>query len=166
MRRAIFISLVITSALLPAWLFAESNHAKGLLTVDGKPLTITQAYAFAQKGFFDPTKDDVVVLLCDATVSPEAVRDPFARRDLVTAGKLHCVQQTINSEHQVINFKVEDSHFKMPETGGSTEQVFEPKDFAATNISGRAFTKSPQKSFDDVPYTYDITFNATIEPKK
>ena len=166
MHRFVLRALIVLFALSPAWLSAEGNHAKGTLTVDGKPLIITQAYAFAQKGFFDPTKDDIVVLLCDAAVPPAAVRDPFARKDLVTAGKLHCVQQTINSEHQVINFKVEDSHFKMPESGGSTEQVFEPKDFAATNISGRAYTKSPQKSFDDVPYTYDITFNATIEPKK
>ena len=33
-------------------------------------------------------------------------------------------------------------------------------------IAGRARTKSPQKSFKDVPYTYDITFSAAIEPKK
>jgi len=166
MHRLTLRILLIMLAVLPACRWAESNHAKGLLTVDGKPLIITQAYAFAQKGFFDPTKDDVVILLCDAAVPPEAIRDPFARRDLVKAGKLHCVQQTINSQHEVINFKVEHSRFGMPETGGSTEHVFESRDFDATKISGRAYTKSPQKSFDDVPYTYDITFNATVKPKK
>ena len=165
MYRTIFATIFAVFALITTPLLA-ANHAKGTLTVAGKPIMITQAYAFAQKGFFDPKKDDVVVLLCDAVVPPPAIRDAFARQDLVKADKLHCVQQTINTEGQVINFKVEHSKFGMPESGGSTEQVFEPTARDEKNISGRAFTKSPQKSFDDVPYTYDITFNAAIEPKQ
>jgi hypothetical protein len=106
------------------------------------------------------------VLLCDAVVPTAGIRDAFARGDLVKADKLHCVQQTISTEGQVINFKVEHSKFGMPESGGSTEQVFEAKARDEKNISGRASTKSAQKSFDDVPYTYDITFDAVIEPKQ
>jgi len=147
-------------------ILGAENQVKGNFTVAGKAFPITHVYAFAEKGFFDPTKDDVVVLLCDAAVPAAGVRDPFERRDLVKADKLHCVQQTINSEKQVIQFKVEDSHFKMPEAGGSTYQVFEAKTFDAKTIAGRSYTKSEQKSFEDVPYTYDITFSASIEPKK
>lgn len=164
--RGIKIILLLTIFALSALPLLAENQVKGVFTVGGVAIKISQAYAFAQKGFFDPKKDDVVVLLCDAVVPPAGIRDPFERRDLVKAGKLHCVQQTINSEHQVIQFKVEDSHFGMPEAGGSTEQVFESKTFDGKTIAGRAFTKSAQKSFDDVPYTYDITFSATIEPKK
>jgi len=145
---------------------SAANEVKGTFTVDGKSIQITNVYAFAQKGFFDPAKDDVVVLMCDAAVSDAGIRDPFERKDLVKADKLHCVQQTINSEGQVINFKVEHSKFKMPESGGSTEQVFEKKTADGKTIAGRAYTKSPQKSFEDVPYTYDITFTAAILPKK
>jgi len=54
----------------------------------------------------------------------------------------------------------------MPEGGGSTEQIFEATTFDGKTISGHAKTKSPQKSFDDVPYSYDITVTAAIEPKK
>jgi hypothetical protein len=142
------------------------NKAQGNLTVDGKPTPITQVYAFAQKGFFDPQKEDVVLLMCDVVVPPAAIRDEFARSDLVKAGKLHCVEQTINTEKQVINYKVQTSRFGKPEGGGSTEQVFEATTFDGKTIVGHALTKSPQKSFDDVSYSYDITVSAAIEPKK
>ncbi len=158
--------LCLAAFLLLAAPDAGENHAEGTFTVDGKPIQITQVYAFAQRGFFDPKSQDVVVLLCDAPVSPASVRDNFERRDLVKAGKLHCVQQTIDKNKQVIQYTIQDSHFGMAVSGGSTEQVFEAKTFDGKTIAGRARTKSPQKSFDDVPYSYDITFSATIEPPK
>jgi hypothetical protein len=142
------------------------NHVEGKLDVDGKPVAITQVYAYAKEGFFDKTKKDVVVLLCDAAVPAAAVRDHFAYKDLVEAGKVHCVRQTIDANKQVINFDVGHQRFgSMGENGGSTEHVFEAKTFDGKTIAGRARTKSPQKSFKDVPYTYDITFTAAIEPK-
>jgi hypothetical protein len=143
------------------------NHAEGKLTVAGKTVAITQVYAYAQEGFFDKKKQDIVVLLCDTAIPPKTARDVFARHDLFVSGKAHCVQQTINTEKQVINFEVGHEAFgRRGEGGGSTEQVFEAKTFDGKTIVGRAFTRSPQKSFDDVPYTYDITFSAAIEPKK
>ena len=141
------------------------NHAQGNLTVDGKPTAITQVYAFAQKGFFDPAKDDVVLVMCDAVVPPAAIHDYMARSAIVKTGKLNCIEQTINSEKQVINYKVQTSRFGKPEGGGSTEQVFDATTFDGKTVAGHAHTKSPQKSFDDVPYSYDITVSAAIEPK-
>jgi hypothetical protein len=153
-------------ALLAAPAIAQ-NRAEGKLEVNGKAVAITQVYAYAVEGFFDKKKQDVTVLLCDVPVPAAAVRDDFARKDLAAAGKLHCVQQVINTEKQVINFEVRDRAFgSRPPGGGSTEHVFEAKTFDAKTVAGRARTKSPQKSFDDVPYSYDITFSAAIEPKK
>jgi hypothetical protein len=157
---ALFILIVLG---LP--LFAE-NQAKGTLTVAGNAVKITQVYAYAEPGFFDKTKDDVVVLMCDTAVAPKAVRDQFERRDVVKAGKLHCVQQTIDAKGQVIQYRVEDSHFGMTPSGGSTYQVFEAKTNDGKTIAGRAHTTAEQKSFEDVVYAYDITISAAIEPKK
>lgn len=142
------------------------NSARGELVVDGKPVAITHVYAWAQKGFFDEKKQDVVVVMCDAVVPPEALRDHFARTDLVKAGKLRCVEQTIAADGQVINYKVEHARFGVPEGGGSTEHVFEAKTFDGKIAAGRSRTRSPRKSFDDVPYSYDVTFSAAIEPLK
>lgn len=162
------ISQVVALGVLALWMapLAAQNRAEGKLEVEGKPVAITQVYAYAKEGFFDKKKQDVVVLLCDAAVPAPAVRDRFAYKDLVAAGKVHCVRQTIDADKHVINFDVGHQRFgSLGENGGSTEHVFEAKTFDGKTIAGRAYTKGPQKSFKDVPYTYDITFNAAIEPK-
>src|SRR5262245_4309473 len=141
------------------------DHAEGQLVVEGKPVAITHVYAWAEPGFFDKSKKDVVVLLCDAAVDPPAQRDFFARRDAEKAGKLHCVQQTIDANKQVINYRVEHGRSEMTPSGGSTYQVFEAKTFDGKTVAGRARTTEPQKDFNDVPYTYDITFSAAIAQK-
>jgi hypothetical protein len=158
-------SVIVFAAGLAAPALSESR-VEGTLTVDGNPVKISSVYAHAEKGFFDEKKQDVVVLMCDAPVPEDAVRDRSARAELVKAGKLHCVEQTIDSDKQVINYKVQHSRFGMPESGGSTFHVFEAKTFDGKTIAGRSRTTSPQKSFDDVPYSYDITFDSPIEPMK
>jgi hypothetical protein len=157
------VALALAALAAPA---AAQDHAAGSLVVEGKPIAITQVYAWAQKGFFDDKKQDVVILLCDAPVPPPAIHDELARGDLVKAGRLHCIEQTIDADGQVINYKVQHERFHMPEGGGSTEHRFDAKTFDGKTIAGRAWTRSPQKSFDDVPYSYDVTISAAIEPKK
>lgn len=165
-HRAMLGALLAVLVVLVATPATAQNTIKGTLVVDGKPIQLTHVYAFAKEGFFDPKKQDVVVVMADAEVPAAALRDQFALADLAKTGKLHFVKQTIDADGQVINYEVRHELFKMPETGGSTEHVFEAKTFDKTLISGRARTKSPQKSFDDVPYSYDVTFSATIEPRK
>jgi len=165
-RTVLFGGLLAAVAVAVASPVAAQNKIEGSLVVDGKPIKLTHVYAYAVKGFFDPKKQDVVVLMADAEVPAATLRDHFALADLAKAGKLHFVQQTINTEGQVINFEVRHERFKMPESGGSSYQVFEPKTFDKTTISGRARTTAPQKSFDDIPYTYDVTFSAAIAPLK
>ena len=155
---------IIVGSITPV---AAQNRAEGKLDVEGKPVAITQVYAYAKEGFFDKKKQDVVVLLCDGAVPAPALRDVFAYKDLIATGKVHCVRQTIDANKQVINYDVGHQRFgSMGENGASTEHVFEAQTFDGKTIAGRARTKSPQKSFKDVPYTYDITFSAAIEPKK
>lgn len=148
--------------LMPAAVLAE-NTVKGKLTVDGKTVEINNVVAYSQPGFFDKKKRDVVVLMCDAPVDLETAKDTFGIHDQVKAGKLHCVRHTINSEKQVINFEVSHNRFKMPVGGGSSYEIFEAKTFTGSSVAGRSFTKSPQKApFDDVTYSYDITFSTDI----
>jgi hypothetical protein len=166
MKRLSILGLVVTGSLALAGANAADIPVDGQLVVDGKAVRMTNVYAFAQKGFFDEKKQDVVLLFCDGPVPPAAIHDPFARNELVKSGKLHCVEQTIDESGQVINYKVQHSRFGVPEGGGSTEHVFESKTFDGKTAAGRSRTKSPQKSWDDVPYEYDITFRTSIEPKK
>ncbi len=157
--------LLGVSALLAAPVFAQ-DHAEGKLVVNGKSISITHAYAYTAADPFGG-KPLTFVLLCDAPVPATAVHDEFetARNEMMNAGKLSCVQQRIDSEKHVINFGVRNKGFggKQPD-GGSTENIFEAKTLNGKTIAGRVRTKSTQMSFDDVPYSYDITFSATIEP--
>jgi hypothetical protein len=134
----------------------------GQLVVAGTPVRITKAYAYSQPGFFDPKKKDVVVVLCDGDVPPNAVRDSMERSALASQGRIHCIEQTIDADRRVINYRVQHERFHTPEGGGSSAHVFEPAIFDAVMISGRSRTTVLQKSFDEVPYTYDVTFSATI----
>jgi hypothetical protein len=158
------VCLTVAVFTLAAAAQAADNSVKGSLTVDGQPVKLTHVYAYARPGFFDKKKRDVVVLICDGPVVAKAVRDVFELKKLTDAGKLRCVSQIINTERQVINYEVMHSRFGMQESGGSTYHVFEAKTFDAATIGGRSRTTSTQKSFRDVPYSYDVTFMAAIEP--
>src|SRR6202171_6868540 len=119
----IVVLAVVASRMVP---LAAQNQVEGKLDVDGKPVAITQVYAYAKEGFFDKKKQDVVVMLCDAPVPAPVVRDTFAYKDLIATGKVHCVGQPIDADKQVINLDVGHQRFgRLGQNGGSTEHVFE-----------------------------------------
>jgi len=158
-------ALLVTAIVsLPSVAKAAENTVTGKLTVGDQSVEINHVYAYAEPGFFDKKKLDVVVMMCDAQVPAKAMRDIFELMKLRDAGTLHCVRQIINTEKQVINYEVMHKAFGMQESGASTYHVFEAKTFDAGTIEGRARTTSERKSFKDVPYSYDITFRAAIEP--
>lgn len=51
-------------------------------------------------------------------------------------------------------------------SGGSSDYVFEKKVHDGKTVAGRAFTKKPQKGFDDEVWEFDVTFEAAVAPKK
>jgi hypothetical protein len=158
--------LAVLALALAAGAAQAADEVKGTLTVQGKPIALTHVWAFARKGFFDPKKQDVVALFCDADLPAAAVRDRMERDKAIQGAKVHCVEQVIDAGKQVINYSVEDSRFHPPESGGSTYHVFEAKTFDGKTIAGRSRTTAEQKTFSDIPYTYDITFSAAIAPMK
>jgi ABC-type nitrate/sulfonate/bicarbonate transport system substrate-binding protein len=64
-------SYCLALAALAVLLLASAANAesKGELIVGGKPIPLTNAYAYLTKGFFDETKNETVVLLTDAPVN-------------------------------------------------------------------------------------------------
>jgi hypothetical protein len=164
-----FVALVAASALtvlcaLPA--AGEDGKAEGTLTVAKTPVKLVHVYARAEKGFFDPKVDDTLVLLTDVPLSGAALTDPFERRKMEKEGKLRAVEAVINAKGQAINVTVRDKAFGGPPvSGGSTEDVFESKTNDGKAIAGRLHRRTPGASFDDVPYTYDVTFSAPVAPK-
>ena len=140
--------------------------AEGTLTVAKTPVKLSHAYAAAQKAFFDAKIDDVLVLLTDVPLSGTALTDPFERRKMEKEGKLRSVEAVIDAKGQPINVTVRDKAFGGPPvSGGSTEDLFEPKTNDRKTIAGRLHRNKPGTSFDDVPFTYDVTFSAPVAPR-
>jgi hypothetical protein len=137
----------------------------GELVVDGKPIKIATAYAYAVKGTFDPKAQDVVVVLCDVAVPPAAQRDADARIKISKEGKLHCVEQTIEADKTVLGFAVLHERFEPFLRGSSSYHKFEAKTFDGKTVAGHSRTSRPE-SFGNVPYSYDITFSVPIAPLK
>ena len=150
-----------------AFAYAAENSAKGKLTVNGKTVEITHAYAHNHKYLKDDKNRPLVeVLLCDGPLSTEAVNDSFARTNLVSAGKVHCVIQAINSEKKLANFEIAHNGLKMEAAAvlNSKSHLFEPKTVDGKTISGRVHTSSQQTgAFSKATYSYDITFSAALK---
>ncbi len=151
--------LIASMARTPA--AAAADSATGKLVVGGKSVDLTHVYAYLTKT--SDGKDAVIVLLSDGLVPAEAVQNDYARKKLVDAGTLHYVELLIASGKQ-IHYEVQHQRFGMlmQPGGDDTEHVFVAKAGDGKTVAGRARTTEPQKSPDDVPYSYDVTFAAAV----
>ena len=150
-------------------LFSAAGHAeiKGQLTVGGKAIPLTYVAAHFEKGFFDETKNDTVVIFSDRPLTDAQTRDRFALSSQAEQGKLHYVQVVISAKGQIVNFSVGHDAFKFAPGGGSTEHKFTSKIMDAKTISGKVFTAGPQKGPMSGPsYEYSIEFSAPIQPRR
>jgi hypothetical protein len=158
---ALCLCLAASGLWVPAAMAADG--AAGKLVVDGKTVELKHAY-----GYLDKTgnegKDAVVILLSDIAVPPAAVQDEYARKKLVSAGTLHYVELLIVSGKQV-HYEAQHQRFgyMMEPSGDDSEHVLEIKAGDGKSVAGRAHTTGAQKSVDDVPYSYDVTFAAAVE---
>jgi hypothetical protein len=144
---------------------ATTSNAEGQLIVAGNKVQIQHAYAMAQPGYFDKTKEDIVVIVTNIPLSGKAVEDRWARNAMVSEGTLKSVEITINSEQQPISVSVKHPAFKASPSGFSSNYILELKTFNEKNVEGRMYCKTDQEFFDTV-YTFDFTFNAEVRCKK
>ena len=139
---------------------AYAGNAEGQLTVAGDTVQLQYAYATAQPGFFDETKEDIVVIVTTITLSDEVVEDEWERRDVEKS-----VEITINAEQRPISVSINHPAFQASPSGMSTEYILELKTFDEKNIEGKFYCKT-EKEFFDTAYTFDFTFQAEIHRKE
>ncbi len=150
-------------------LFSAAGQAecKGQLTVGGKAIPLTNVSAHFEKGFFDESKNDTVVIFSDQPLTDAQTRDRFALSSQAEKGKLHFVQVVISAKGQIVNVSVGHDAFKFAPGGGSTEHKFTSKVMDAKTIAGKVFTAGPQKGPMSGPsYEYNIEFSAPIQPRR
>lgn len=144
---------------------ANTSNAEGQLTVAGNKVQIQHAYAMAQPGYFDKTKEDIVLIVTNIPLSDKAIEDRWERNALVSEGTLKTVEITINSKQQPISVSVKHPAFKASPSGFSSNYILELKTFNEKNVEGRMYCKTEQEFFDTV-YTFDFTFKAEVRRKK
>jgi len=143
----------------------EEGKAEGQLIVNGEASKLQHVYALAQPGFFDKTKEDILVIVTNIPLSDGAVEDWAERNRMESEGTLHCVEMTVNAEKKPISVKIRHNAFEASPSGLSTDDVFEQVTFDESTIEGKMYTKNPREFFGTT-YTYEATFKAAIRRKK
>jgi hypothetical protein len=141
----------------------KSGTADGTLTVAGKTTPLTYAYARAGQGFFDKTKEDILVILSDVPLAQAALEDEFARHQMAADGKLHAVEVTLNSEKEPISGGL--LHEAFGKTQGYVSVVgmhkFEASVFDGKTVAGKLWMAKPE-DFMNTQYQYAATFRAEV----
>jgi hypothetical protein len=141
----------------------KSGTADGTLTVAGKTTPLEYAYARAGKGFFDKTKEDVLVILSDVPIPDAALDDEFARHKMAADGKLHAVEVTLNSEKEPISGGLLHEAFASTQGYVSVAGMhrFEPTAFDGKIVAGKLWMEQPNE-FMDKKFQYAATFRAEV----
>lgn len=159
-----FILAASVAATSPRAIAAE-GRAEGKLTVNGKTTDVKYAYAFAEPGFFDKTKEDVTVIVSDVPLDAKALEDQFERMKLADAGTLHAFEITIGADAKPISTSFRHNGFtKASPSGLSSEDVFEKKTFDGKTVEGRYKSAKPHEFFGNT-YAFDVSFKADITRK-
>lgn len=141
---------------------ADGGTASGTITVNGTTTTLAYAYARAEKGFFDKTKEDVQVVLSDVPLEDKVVWDTFGRMKLAEAGKLHAFEITIDAEGKPISTMFRHNGFKGTSPSGlSSADVFTKRVFDGKSVDA-AYRSAKDHEFFGNTYAFDVAFKAPI----
>src|SRR5512140_368510 len=141
---------------------SDGGTASGTITVNGKTTTLKHAYARAVAGFFDKTKEDVVVILTDVPLDAKSLEDQFERIHLADAGKLHAFEITLDADGKPISTAFRDNGFKKASPSGlSSADVFTKKVFDGRTVEG-SYKSAKVSEFFGETYAFDFSFRADV----
>ncbi len=139
---------------------AQDGVARGTLLIGDERIELRHAYAVAQPGFFDKSREDVRVVISDVVLDESSLSDPFALIHLARERKLRAIEALLDAEQAPIGGAIYDRAFDgMVSVAGM--HVFEPAAFERKRIAGRLHTRDAS-TFRDVTFSYDVTFDAAI----
>ncbi len=142
-----------------------TSAVSGTVTVNGTPTQIRFGYAHQVKGFFDPKKNDVEIVLSDAPLSGAALTDSFARGKLATDGKIHTFEITIDSKGTPVSTSFHHNGFTGPSPSGlDSSDVFTKKSLTAKLVDAH-YKSAEEHEFFGTKYAFDVTFRLPIGPK-
>jgi hypothetical protein len=158
MRIALLLSFLALA--LPS-LAAGPGTASGTLTVNGKAVKLTHAYAARKKDPFDKTKQVTYVLLADQEVPLAAVHDMGEMMMYDDKHHLNSIEVTFtDDDRQVISVGINSPNLTgMGHFSGVGKQKLELKAIDASHAAGRLYLEKPDDFFKNT-YIYDVAFDA------
>ncbi|MEO8482787.1 MAG: hypothetical protein ABI634_11290 [Acidobacteriota bacterium] len=145
-------------------LVAQSRAVKGSMTVSGKVSQLSHVRAFTKKVFGRPA---VLLVFSDIALSAADAANDTKLSELGNNGTLHAMGILIGDDREgkkvAVSNEIYDQGFHGRMSIGGQE-TFETTRSDATSIAGHVFLK-PEKKFDTgITFSYDVTFDAAIEP--
>jgi hypothetical protein len=139
---------------------AGEGTASGRVMLDGTSVELKHAYAAAQPGFFDKSKEGVRVLLSDRPLSETERTDVF---ELIHAGRdgtATVVEVVIDADQRPISGALYARRFE-GQVSATGMHRFEPSAFTRERLAGRLFVDGVHE-FHGVAWQYEASFNALI----
>ena len=144
---------------------AGSGSASGMVTVNDKTSKMAFAYAREVKGFFDPTKPDIEVILSDVALSAKALTSFGERGRLADAGRIHTFEITINRSGKPVSSAFYNNGFGGASPSGlDSSDALTVKMLAAASIDAK-YKSSGVHEFFGNRYSFDVAFQASITKK-
>lgn len=139
---------------------AGDGTARGQLTLNHQTTPLAFAYASAQPGFFDKSKEDLRIVLSDVALPADALKDVFTLIHLARDGKVHAVEVVLNADGQPISGAIYAKVFDgtVSVTG---MHKFDRGALERKRVAGRLWMSAPDE-FRNVSFQYDATFAAEI----
>lgn len=159
-RSAMALPLMILAAGLTA---QESGKSSGVLTVGSSKVALAYSYAFPEQG--DDGKERYRLLITDQPLSAAALKDEFARRELLLERKVHGLEIVVAADNRVVS-----GHLYHPDLPGSGLAVsgvheFRADVFDAQRIAGTVFTSNPLDHMGK-PVEYKSTFSTPVTRRR
>jgi len=153
MRVALLLSFLVVSPVFGA--------ASGNLTINGKSVALTHAYAARKADPFDKAKQVTYVLLADQEVPLAAVHDMAEMMMYDSEHHLNSMEITFtDGDRQVISLGINSPNLTgMGHFSGVGAQKLDVTAMDAKHVAGRIYLEKPEEFFKNT-YTFDVKFDA------
>jgi hypothetical protein len=151
------------------------GQAKGTITVNGKAVTLTHAYAALEPNPFDDKKSDIVVVLTDRPLPAAAMGGDLsdAATSVPTWLRLKLrddpdVAKAFGRERWVIGNRTLGHEVLKAQTLQTSPDFSTKLDAVALGtdrVEATAYTDGVQAQFDDT-FEYRVSFNAKVKPRR
>ena len=140
----------------------SAERVEGTLSVNGKPVSLTNVYAWTTKGAFDDKKTDVHVTIVDRPLSEEQYKSAVG---LMSNKEAQGLELTIDDEKKIIGAQVYHAALEHRYFSSSGSLVFEPVTFDTSVVEGRVSSNGPHETFGD-KWESSVSFRVKVQSSK